>query len=289
MRALTAVVAALVALCWAGAASASTCNYLEMRLMQLQSGSATGAAISELQRQVVASGCRGARTPGQPWDWEDAEAAPQGPFGQPTVVQPHPQSRQPRGTFTTVCVRSCDGYFFPISFSTTRKHFEADEATCRNRCPAGDAYLYYHSRGAGPDGMLSLAEEPYSALENAFRYKTAFDPRCDCGAPLLLDTVGEYPALGLARLPRPRPEPGQDPETALNRLGQLSLPALSGHTEPRLAEQPMERPATVRIILPSWDPTAMDAVLLTIPPRYSPGASQHEPPGESSEVEIATE
>src|SRR5690606_21240858 len=40
------------------------------------------------------------------------------------------------GTFRTLCVRTCDGYYFPISFSTTTERFADDERACRAMCPA---------------------------------------------------------------------------------------------------------------------------------------------------------
>jgi hypothetical protein len=38
-------------------------------------------------------------------------------------------ARRP-GTFRTVCVRTCDGYYFPISYSTVPNRFTDDQNTC---------------------------------------------------------------------------------------------------------------------------------------------------------------
>ena len=46
------------------------------------------------------------------------------------------------GTFRTVCVRSCDGAYFPISFATVPARFPDDEKTCKALCPAAEATLY---------------------------------------------------------------------------------------------------------------------------------------------------
>ena len=55
-------------------------------------------------------------------------------------------SGQMGGTFRTICVRSCDGYYFPISFATTADHFRDDEQTCQRMCPAAEVRLYtYHN------------------------------------------------------------------------------------------------------------------------------------------------
>ena len=40
------------------------------------------------------------------------------------------------GTFRTLCVRTCDGFYFPISYATTPARFAEDERTCQRLCPA---------------------------------------------------------------------------------------------------------------------------------------------------------
>jgi Protein of unknown function (DUF2865) len=39
-------------------------------------------------------------------------------------------------TYRTLCVRTCDGYYFPISYSTQPSRFPDDERTCQAMCPA---------------------------------------------------------------------------------------------------------------------------------------------------------
>jgi hypothetical protein len=88
------------------------------------------------------------------------------------------------GTYRTVCVRTCDGAYFPISFATTPARFPDDEKTCKALCPATDAELYAH-RNPGEDmnQAVSTNGAPYSALPNAFRYRNEFNPSCSCKAP----------------------------------------------------------------------------------------------------------
>jgi hypothetical protein len=87
------------------------------------------------------------------------------------------------GTFRTVCVRSCDGYYFPISFATVPSRFADDEKTCKSLCPASDAELYaYRNPGQDMNSAVSINGQPYTALPNAFRYRQAFNPTCLCKA-----------------------------------------------------------------------------------------------------------
>jgi hypothetical protein len=83
-----------------------------------------------------------------------------------------------------VCVRTCDGYFFPISFSTSQDRFRDDEATCQRMCPAAEVQLFSH-RNPGEDmnHAVSTAGQLYSQIPNAFKYKTSWDAACTCKRP----------------------------------------------------------------------------------------------------------
>ena len=85
------------------------------------------------------------------------------------------------GTFRTLCVRTCDGYFFPLSFSTGKNQFADDAARCGEICPASQTELFVHRNPGGvQDDMVSLAGIPYSEMENAYRFKTEFVENCSC-------------------------------------------------------------------------------------------------------------
>ena len=87
------------------------------------------------------------------------------------------------GTYRTVCVRTCDGFYFPISFATVPARFADDEKTCKALCPAADATLYaYRNPGEDMNQAVSINGQPYTALPNAFRYRQEFNPTCACKA-----------------------------------------------------------------------------------------------------------
>jgi hypothetical protein len=97
---------------------------------------------------------------------------PAGDFG--------PQS----GTYRTVCVRSCDGAYFPISFATVPARFPDDEKTCKSLCPAAEATLFaYRNPGEDMSQAVSINGQPYSSSPNAFHYRQEFNPSCSCKAP----------------------------------------------------------------------------------------------------------
>jgi hypothetical protein len=179
------------------------------------------------------------------------------------------------GTFRTLCVRTCDGYYFPISFSTVSSHFAADEQACRARCPGTDAVLYTHRNpGQESEDMVSLAGEPYSVLPTAFRYRSEYDRGCTCGRvaaspPAVAEAAGYTPVqandpwafarraeptgpLG-AVLPVPvaRPESSEDPETLANRAGSL-VPTRAQPAEATVAGLNPDRERAVRIVGPAY-------------------------------------
>ena len=85
------------------------------------------------------------------------------------------------GTFRTVCVRTCDGFYFPISFATVPARFPDDEKTCKALCPAAEATLFsYRNPGEDMSSAVSINGQPYSSSPNAFRYRQEFNPSCAC-------------------------------------------------------------------------------------------------------------
>lgn len=87
------------------------------------------------------------------------------------------------GAYRTLCVRACDGYFWPISYQTSARHFAKDADTCRSACPGREVSLYVHRNpGGGSDDAVSLSGKPYTALKTAYRFRREFDRTCGCQA-----------------------------------------------------------------------------------------------------------
>src|SRR5277367_5055980 len=107
-----------------------------------------------------------------------ASVAPEvGPEIRPVERPAHPRRRYAtnRGSRAAVCVRLCDGFYFP-SVNTSG----GDEG-CASQCP--DAPTAFYSEPPGSDRIedaVSLRGAPYSALSVANRYQTSFDGTCTC-------------------------------------------------------------------------------------------------------------
>jgi Protein of unknown function (DUF2865) len=116
--------------------------------------------------------------------WSDEEAPAPGGGGQFGSL--------PFATYRTVCVRLCDGFFFPVSFSTLPNHFQRDADVCSSRC-AAPVDLYYHQNpGSGMEQAQSAKNQtPYTQLKSAFRYRKEYVQGCSCKEAEYVPAAGE--------------------------------------------------------------------------------------------------
>lgn len=104
-------------------------------------------------------------------------------FGGGTIVNPGGDGA-PSGTYHTVCVRACDGFYFPISYSTVPSRFPDDARACQRLCPAAEAELYsFRNPGEDMEQAISVSGQAYTALPNAFRYRKEMIAGCSCRKP----------------------------------------------------------------------------------------------------------
>jgi Protein of unknown function (DUF2865) len=83
--------------------------------------------------------------------------------------------------YRTLCVRQCDGFYFPVSTATTESTFAQDEAKCHTQC-AAPSELFYHRMDQDVEHMVSLKGVPYTQLPNAFRNRKVYIRGCSCNA-----------------------------------------------------------------------------------------------------------
>jgi hypothetical protein len=87
----------------------------------------------------------------------------------------------PFATYRTLCVRLCDGYYFPVSFSTLPNHFQRDAQLCQSQCAAPAELFYHQNPGGAVEQMVSFgSQQPYTSLRTAFRYRKEFVHGCSC-------------------------------------------------------------------------------------------------------------
>jgi hypothetical protein len=101
-----------------------------------------------------------------------------------TFAPGYEQQPQMSGNFRTICVRTCDGYYFPVSFSAPANRFAEDERLCQRMCPAAQVSLYtYRNPGEDVQQAVSLDGRAYTELPTAFRYRQEFNAACSCRKP----------------------------------------------------------------------------------------------------------
>jgi hypothetical protein len=84
------------------------------------------------------------------------------------------------GSFA-VCVRTCDGGFFPVSYSANRTRYQELGELCQAMCPNVETQLFTMAFGREVEQSVSAADgRPYSSLPNAGRFRTKYDPACTC-------------------------------------------------------------------------------------------------------------
>lgn len=81
--------------------------------------------------------------------------------------------------YRTVCVRTCDGFFFPISSGVSEASFSRDQATCTNACP-GARLFHYRLDSQEPEDMVDQSGQKYSRMKNADLFRTQYVESCKC-------------------------------------------------------------------------------------------------------------
>ena len=77
-----------------------------------------------------------------------------------------------------VCVRSCDGGYFPLDREPKGK--ESTASLCSALCPNAEVMVFHAPREGGIEEAVSDTGEPYMRLPNALRYRKTYDPSCSC-------------------------------------------------------------------------------------------------------------
>jgi hypothetical protein len=84
------------------------------------------------------------------------------------------------GHYRTVCVRLCDGYYFPISNGISSGRFVRDANICQSRC--GSETRLFSMPASAPDikNARDQAGMSYARLPNAFVYRKKRIASCSC-------------------------------------------------------------------------------------------------------------
>ena len=78
-----------------------------------------------------------------------------------------------------VCVRLCDGSFFPVNGADAH----GSQAACAIQCPGAPTQVFFRASGSDQiEDAIASNGQSYAALPVAFRYRSTVDNTCTCGA-----------------------------------------------------------------------------------------------------------
>ncbi|WP_157961369.1 DUF2865 domain-containing protein [Microvirga flavescens] len=97
----------------------------------------------------------------------------------PEMLEEAPPQDRPLGGRRLVCVKTCDGSFFPLSNAPTGR--EGATEMCQALCPGTETVAFATSGGEESLGYaVSIKGQPYTSLANAFKFRKTFDESCAC-------------------------------------------------------------------------------------------------------------
>lgn len=84
------------------------------------------------------------------------------------------------GNLRAVCVRLCDGYYWPLNDHASNQSLRREADRCEASCGA-EARLFYQEQDENdPSAMVDLAGQSYGSLKTAFLYRTKLIGGCGC-------------------------------------------------------------------------------------------------------------
>lgn len=95
---------------------------------------------------------------------------------------PPTEDQTPRGGSQAICVRTCDGGFFPLNYSARNGNLETLGELCTALCPNVEVSLYTRNPDNDVGTALGADGTPYRDLQNAFKFQKSYDSSCTCKA-----------------------------------------------------------------------------------------------------------
>ena len=268
---------------------------LQQQRQALMGGGGNRRRQAELQDALARSGCGGQFRAPQParrgglFDFfcggreEEEQELPQTPIY---------RSIDPNGRYRSVCVRLCDGFFYPIHYSTYGSLLGPDAESCQASCAAPAELYVYRNPGQEIEQAVSLSGSAYMDLPVALRFRKEYVNGCSCKQaeynPTAIEGAnkraeadpGAQPAgKGKNKPTAAAPPPPQAPAP------QAAAPAATTGNQP--APQPSlevtgsttpAAPAVPAAVPPAQKPPAPPAATAPAPPPPAASAAADSPP-----------
>jgi hypothetical protein len=118
---------------------------------------------------------------------------PDDPLDSPTGLRPSDEPQVMRdddpiddrahGGSEAICVRHCDGGFFPVSYSARRSNVDNLNTLCKALCPNTEATLYTKPPWKDVQTAISVDGDNYADHPNALRFQKERVAGCTCKPP----------------------------------------------------------------------------------------------------------
>lgn len=179
----------------------------------------------------------------------------------PEEIDEEGERKERLGGNLAVCVRTCDGYFFPVNFEGMNARQEY-EAVCQALCPAAETQVYFIRLGAEISTAATRGGEPYMSLPTANKFRETYVEGCTCKPPgqtwaslaTGMDDIVEArrgdivvnaeQAIVMSRPKEYRPEP-EPPQTKRAQAARKKLEEQKKLEERRRAEEAAAEPQPV--------------------------------------------
>ena len=152
-----------------------------------------------------------------------------------------------------VCVRACDGSFFPLHNLPDNGRSGADEM-CKALCPGAETAAYSMPNDADADigQAVSLRGKRYTKLAAAFKFRTSVDSSCSCRKE------GQSWAEALQKAERMIDRGRNDVIVTAKKAEELSRPKLARKGKP--AATPADQPNAAQIAAAGRDVDATGSI-----------------------------
>ncbi len=251
---------------------------LQQQRQALAGGGGNKRRQAELRDALARSGCGGQVRPAKRgfFDFFGGREEEDQPLPQTPVYR----SIDPNGRYRTVCVRLCDGFFYPIHYSTYGSMVGPDAEQCQASCAAPAELYVYRNPGQEIEQAVSLNGSAYMDLPVALRYRKEFVKGCSCKQAEYnpTDIMAANKQAGIETAPMP---PAQ-PQAAPAAEGQAAAPP--GQPAP-------DQSLDITGATPPADPAAAAPEQAAMPPPPnalpSPAADAPPPPPATAAIEQA--
>lgn len=150
------------------------------------------------------------------------------------------------GGAEAVCVRKCDGYYFPLTPAMSGARTNELRELCQASCPNAETALYSRSPSAEISNAVSAdSGDRYENLPNALKYTKKLEPACSCRPPKQswAEVLGRAEQI-LTEIEGERPGEGPlTPKQADERSRvQPAAPAVAAQAPPKPKKKPKPAP-----------------------------------------------